>query len=107
MVSWCEYCSVPFQFFILRHLMIAPFRYTNKLTISYLFRIGWGGGDVLECDPTNFGMNVLRREIILSATDSLPNLSLQWENMFYTQTGLSALAESKDQDRTDTYKYQD
>ena len=34
---------------------------------------------MLEWDPTNFGMKVLRREIILSATDSLQNLSLQWE----------------------------
>ena len=38
--------------------------------------MGWGGGDVLEWDPTHFGMKVLRRETILSVTDSLPNLSL-------------------------------
>ena len=38
--------------------------------------MGLGGGDVLEWDPTHFGMKVLRREAILSVTDSLPNLSL-------------------------------
>ena len=69
-----------FQFFILRHLMIAPFRYTNKtdnfILIEVYLRMGLGGGDVLEWDPTHFGMKVLRREAILSVTDSLPNLSL-------------------------------
>ena len=33
--------------------------------------MGWGGGDVLEWDPTHFGMKVLRREAILSVNDSL------------------------------------
>ena len=69
-----------FQFFILRHLMIAPFRYTNKtdnfILIEVYLRMELGGGDVLEWDPTHFGMKVLRREAILSVTDSLPNLSL-------------------------------
>ena len=79
---WCRGVSIvqSFQFFVLRHLMIAPFRYTNKtdnfILIEAYLRMGWGGGDVLEWDPTHFGMKVLRREAMLSVTDSLPNLSL-------------------------------
>ena len=66
--------------------------------------MGWGGGDVLEWDSTHFGMKVLRREAMLSVTDSLPNIVIMKnKNTFYTQTGLSALAVSKDQDRTDLY----
>ena len=44
--------------------MIAPFRNTNKtdnfILIEVYLRMGWGGGDVLEWDPTHFGMKVLR-----------------------------------------------
>ena len=30
---WCGYSSVSFQFFILHHLVIAPVRDTNKLSV--------------------------------------------------------------------------
>ena len=32
-VVWCVYCSESFQSFVLRHLVIAPFRNTKKLLV--------------------------------------------------------------------------